>query len=167
MGKRWGRFFVVAGAIGTLASGWVVAVAAAALARDPAPPPHAQLASAPGQTYLRVEGAVLDCGTRALRDGTTLVLGADAAGAHPFVAHLLGEVRCKDIVLEGSFRPGKFTRSYFRERHRYALPDGEDVRLFTDEPSPRYQRDLLARALPWLGSAVLLLATGILRLRAP
>ncbi len=166
MGKRWGRFFVVAGAIGTLASGWVAAGAAAALVRRPGPPPRTALAEAPDQTYLRLDGAVLDCDTRALRDGTTLVLGADATGGHPFVAHLVGEVRCKDIVLEGSFRPGKFTRSYFREQHRFSLPDGEDVRLFTEAPSPRYQRDLLVRTVPWLGFAVLLLVTGILGLRA-
>lgn len=167
VGKRSSRIFVVAGAIGTLVSGWVAGGAAAALLRDPAPPPRVALAVAPDRTYLRLDDAVLDCDTRAVRDRTTLVLGADAAGGHPFVAHLVGEVRCKDIVLEGSFRPGKFTRAFFRERHRVSLPEGEDVRLFTEAPSPRYQKNLLTRTVPWLAFAILLLALGIRGLRTP
>ena len=154
------------GAVGTLSTGWVTGGAAIALVREPAAPPRVALPSAPAETYLRLEGAVLDCDTRAVRDGTTLVLGADPAGGHPFVAQLVGEVRCDDIVLEGSFRPGKFTRGYFLQQHRLSLPEGEDVRLFTDEPSRRYQKDLLARTVPWLALAILILALGIRGLRA-
>lgn len=156
----------MAGAAGTLAAGWVAGGAAAVLVRDPATPPRVALSKAPDGTYLRLDDAVLDCDTRAVRDGTTLVLGADPAGAHPFVAQLVGEVRCKDIVLEGSFRAGHFTRDYFRERHRLSLPGSADVRLFTEAPSPRYQKDRLTRTVPWLAFALLLLALGIRGLRA-
>ena len=102
-----------------------------------------------------------------LRDGDTFVLGADAAGGHPFLAHLLGEVRCKDIVLEGSFRPGRFTRAFIHERMRVRLPDGEDVRLFEEAPSPRWQRAVLTRTAPWLALAVAALALGVRGLRRP
>ncbi len=157
---------MVAGSVGTLATGWVAGGAAAALVRHPAPPPRVALSRAPAESYLRLDDAVLDCDTRAVRDGSTLVLGADPSRAHPFVAQLVGEVRCKDIVLEGSFRPGHFTRAYFQQRHRLPLPDGEDVRLFTEAPSPRYQKDRLTRTVPRLALAVLILALGIRGIRA-
>lgn len=156
---------VVTGAVGTMAAAGSAGAAAVALVRAPDAPPRVALANAPDRTYLRLDGAVLDCDTRALRDGTTVVLGADARGEHPFVARLLGEIRCNDIVLEGSFLPGKFTRDYFRERMRVSLPEGEDVRLFTEAPSPRHQKAVLTRTVPWLALAILLLGMGIRGLR--
>lgn len=166
MGRLLGRIFVVAGAIGTVASAWIAASAATVWLRAPPSPPAVALAGAPDRSYLRVTGAVLDCETRAIRDGTTIVLGADAAGGHPFLAQLVGEVRCKDIVLEGSFQPGKYTRSFIRERLRVTLPDGEDLRLFTQAQSPRYEKAVLTRTVPWLAFAVLLLALGVRGVRA-
>ncbi len=157
---------MVTGAVGTLAAAGFAGAAAVAIVRAPAAPPRVALANAPDRSYLRLDGAVLDCETRALRDGNTVVLGADARGEHPFLATLIGELRCKDIVLEGSFVPGKFTREYFRERLRVSLPEGEDVRLFTEAPSPRYQRAVLTRAVPWLALAIVLLGLGIRGLRA-
>lgn len=152
------------GAIGTIAAGWTVARAAVALARA-APPAPATLVAARDGEYVRLEGAVLDCDTRTLRDGDTFVLGGDAAGGHPFLAHVLGEVRCKDIVLEGSFLPGRFTRAFIHERVRVHLPDGEDVRLFEEAPSPRWQRAVLTRTAPWLALAVAAVALGARGLR--
>jgi hypothetical protein len=156
----------VAGAIGTLAAGSVAGRAGATLVRAPESPPRTALADARDRTYLRLEDAVLDCDTRAVRDGTTVVLGTDTAGRHPFVARLIGEIRCKDIVLEGSFLPGKFTRAFIQERMRLSLPEGEDVRLFTEAPSPRHQKHVLIRTVPWLALGILLLALGIRGLRA-
>ncbi len=152
------------GAVGTLATGWTAARAAMGLARA-APPRPVPLASAPDERYVRLEGAVLDCETRAVRDGDTYVLGADPAGAHPFLAHLVGELRCKDIVLEGSFLPGRFTRAFIRERMRVTLPDGEDVRVFEEAPSPRWQRAVLTRTVPWLALAAAALVVGLRGLR--
>jgi hypothetical protein len=157
---------VVVGTIGTIATGSTSARAALALAHA-APPTPASPAVARDGGYVRLEGAVLDCETRALRDGDTFVLGADASGGHPFLAHLLGEVRCKDIVLEGSFLPGRFTRAYIHERMRVQLPEGEDVRLFEEAPSPRWQRAVLTRTAPWLALAVAALALGARGLLRP
>lgn len=166
MDRRFGRLLVVVGVVGTLTAAWVAGRAGVALLRDPGAPPGVAPAEAPDGRYVRLEGAVLDCETRAVRDGKTLVLGAGGDGGHPFVAWLIGELRCKDIVLEGSFLPGKFTRDYFLERARVSLPEGEDVRLFTDAPSPRHQRDVLTRAVPWLALSLVLLVVGARGLRA-
>jgi hypothetical protein len=157
--RRWSRILAVVGTIGSIATGWTAARAALALARA-APPVPVPLAEARDGGYVRLEDAVLDCETRALRDGDTFVLGADASGGHPFLAHLVGELRCKDIVLEGSFVPGRFTRAFIDERVRVKLPDGEDVRLFEEAPSPRWQRAVLTRTAPWLALAVAALALG-------
>jgi hypothetical protein len=164
--RRFSRILAVGGTIGTIATGWTAARATVALARATPLVPVAVGEARDGQ-YVRLEGAVLDCETRALRDGDTFVLGADAAGGHPFLAHLLGEVRCKDIVLEGSFLPGRFTRAFIGERMRVRLPDGEDLRLFEEAPSPRWQRAELIRTAPWLALAVAALALGVRGLRRP
>lgn len=101
---------VVAGglAVGAVAPG--AASLAAAVARAGLSPAPSLVATAPAGRTVVLTDAVLRCDTRTpVRKGTsTLFLGADREGAHPFVAQFQGEVSCQEAQREvkGAFVPG-------------------------------------------------------------
>lgn len=151
--------FLAGGLLGTIFVGWRVATSAYLGFRGPATPRTFTAEGAPEREYIRLEGAVPRCETRAARDGMTFWL-ADA-GEVPVLVQRMDDVPCAPGPVEGGFLPGTYDRAFLKERAGLPLPPGGDVRVFTEALTPAVQRGVVYRTLPWLVLSIALAAIGL------
>lgn len=119
-------------AVGAVAPG-AATLTAAALRAGLSPVPSLVAAAPAGRTVVLTD-AVLRCDTRSPVDkgASTLFLGADREGAHPFVAQYQGLVSCEEAQREvvGAFIPGTVDPAELAERG-FDARDVQGARFFT------------------------------------
>jgi hypothetical protein len=165
MGKVGSRILVSAGALLTIAAGWIAFGTVMVLWRAGATPSPTTVADARDGAWVVLQDATLRCDSRIVERGATFFVGANPDGKVPFLVQLAGERGCDPAALEGVFLPGRFTRAYLKERIGVALPEGEDLKVFTESLTPKNQRALLWRTLVFVALGLLLLVPGVRALR--
>jgi hypothetical protein len=152
------RLVVALGLFSCILTGWFAGHSTLALLRAPDAPLQTAVADAPDQRWVELADARLDCTTQQVRERTSLVLGDDLAGQHPFVAQLSdrdGCLKASRRPLDGAF-VGSFSRDFLRERQGLPLPPGDALRVFSQSQSPRLLRRALGWRFTWFGLSVLL-----------
>jgi hypothetical protein len=169
MRKILGWVLVALGAIGLLLVGPTVAKFATVIVRSGSAPVATTVAAAPADTWVRLTDAVLRCETRKVvagRVATTIILGRDAAGAHPFVASFTGEVGCDaaGASVDGVFMPGVVDAEALG-RAGVDVRGEKDLRFLSQALRPAGMKVALRRGIAWLLASALLVVLGVLSLR--